>query len=346
MTFYYSIFLVLFAFYILSAEESQKKLLYVFSALLLIIIAGFRSIHTDRDYATYVSYIQKIDQLQLVQLEPTFFLITRIGYTLGNPIMVPFVIYAILGVGLKFKAIAELTEFWFLSVIIYFSYYFFLHEMTEIRVGVSSAILLLSIKDIYNRNLLPFVLKMVLGILFHYSFLVFGAFYLLNPRRLKPVFFYLIITLAYLLYFSGFDSLMLIRLIPLPFIQMKIDAYRSLMAAGNHLAINVLNVLLIYRLIFMGILLWKHKLLESFNKYSTLLIKIYSWSLFFLVFLASMPVLAFRVNQLLCVVEIILWPFILYLVKEKHLAVILVVLTALGFITMELFYNQLVAPYF
>lgn len=346
MIFYYSIFMVLFAFYMLSAEETQKKLLYTISGFLLTIIAGFRSIHTDRDYATYVSYIQKIDQLQLVQLEPSFFLITKLGYFLGHPITVVFLVYAILGVGLKFKAITALTEFWFLSIIIYFSYYFFMHEMTEIRVGVSSAILLLSIKDIYKRNLVGFVVKMALGVFFHYSFLVFGAFYFLNPKRLKPVIFYVIIGFAYLLYFSGFDSLTLIRLIPLPFIQTKIDAYRSLMAAGSHLEINVLNVLLIYRLIFMVVLLVSYKLLATYNKYSIILIKIYSFSIFFLVFLASMPVLAFRVNQLLCIVEIILWPFIIYLVKEKHLAVVLVVLTALGFITLELFYNQLVAPYF
>jgi hypothetical protein len=330
----------------LSAEDAQKRLLFVLSGVFLTIIAGFRSMNVDRDYGTYVGYIKNIDQISLVQLEPTFFLITKIAYLTIYPATTLFLIYAILGVGLKFKAISELTEFWFLSVIIYFSYYFLMHEMTEVRVGVGSAILLLSIKDIYNRNLLSFTLKLIIGTLFHYSFMIFAVFYLVNPTKLKPAFFYIIVGLSYLLYFSRFDSLTLVQLIPLPFIQMKIDAYRALMAGGEHLDINVLNVLMIYRLLFMVVLLWKYKLLAESNKYSLILIKIYCWSLFCLVFLASVPVLAFRVNQLLCIVEIILWPFIIYLLKERHLAVIIVVLTGLGMITVELFYNQLVLPYF
>lgn len=346
MFFYYVIFFLLLTFYLFGIEEDRKRIFFVLSALLLICVAGFRGSHVDRDYLTYVSYINDLDNKSMIMIEPTFFLISYVSLLTINPPLTLFLIFAIIGVTLKFKAISELTEFWFLSVIIYFSYYFLVHEMTQVRIGVSSGILLLSVKDIYNRKFPAFLLKIVIGALFHYSFLIFFIFYFINPQKLKPIFFYALIVLGYVVHYSGFNTISLLKIIPIYFIQVKIDNYLLLMGEGSFLDINVVNILMIYRIAFMGVLLWKYELLQKANKYAIILIKLYSWSLFFLVFLARMPVMAFRVNQLLCIVEIILWPFILYMVREKYLAVIIVVLTGLGMITIELVYNQLVLSYF
>ena len=117
------------------------------------------------------------------------------------------------------------------------------------------------------------------------------------------------------------------------------------MDQGENLAINVFNILMILRVVYMFILIYKAEMLQKINIYSTVLIKIYSWSLFCLVLLASMPVMAFRVNQLVGIVEIILWPFMLYMFKEKYVIFPVVLLVALGMISIELFYNGLISAY-
>lgn len=344
MYFYYLIFALLFFFSFIK-ENKTRFFFYIFSVVLLIIIAGLRGNYVDRDYMTYISYLEDIDVISLVQVEPTFFLIVHISLLVGSPVIL-FLIYAIIGVSIKAKAIVNLTEFWFLSLIIYFSYYFLLHEMTQMRVGVSAGILLLTVPDIYNRKLGPFLLKIFLGFLFHYSMLAFLPFYFLEGKKINKVLYFGGIVLVYGLFFLGLNVFEILSLFPLGFIQEKLDNYQYLMSLGEHLEINVFNVLIFIRFLYMIILIYQTELLQKINVYSVVLIKIYSWSLFCLVFLASMPVLAFRVNQLLCIVEIILWPFILYMFKEKGVALLVFFLVTLGMMSIELFYNGLISAYF
>lgn len=332
------------AFFSFIKDNKTKFFFYIFSVVLLIIIAGLRGNYVDRDYMTYISYLKNIDVISLVQVEPTFFLISNISFLVGSPVIL-FLIYAIIGVSIKAKAIVNLTEFWFLSLIIYFSYYFLLHEMTQIRVGVSAGILLLAVPDIYNRKLVPFLLKILIGFLFHYSMIIFLPFYFLEKQKLNKVLYCGGILFVYLLFFLGVNAFTLFAYVPIAFLQEKISTYQLLMDQGENLAINVFNILMILRVIYMFILIYKAEMLQKINIYSTVLIKIYSWSLFCLVLLASMPVMAFRVNQLLGIVEIILWPFMLYMFKEKYVIFPVVLLVALGMISIELFYNGLISAY-
>lgn len=333
--------MVLFSFL---RDDKTRNLFFIFSVILLIFFAGFRGDYVDRDYVTYLSYLKIIDTISLIQVEPTFFLIAHISLLLGSSIMF-FMIYAIIGVSIKAKAIVNLTEFWFLSLIIYFSYYFLLHEMTQIRVGVSAGILLLAVPDIYNRKLVPFLLKILIGFLFHYSMIIFLPFYFLEKQKLNKVLYCGGILFVYLLFFLGVNAFTLFSYVPIAFLQEKISTYQLLMDQGENLAINVFNILMILRVVYMFILIYKAEMLQKINIYSTVLIKIYSWSLFCLVLLASMPVMAFRVNQLLGIVEIILWPFMLYMFKEKYVIFPVVLLVALGMISIELFYNGLISAY-
>ncbi|OXG08762.1 EpsG-like putative glucosyltransferase [Flavobacterium araucananum] len=344
MYFYYLIF-ALFVLFSLITDTKTKKSFFVFSTFLLIVIAAFRGDNVDRDYLTYISYLKDLDNLSLIQLEPTFFIIAHISLLLGSSVIL-FIIYAIVGVSIKAKAITNLTQFWFLSLIIYFSYYFLLHEMTQVRVGVSAGILLLAVPDIYNRKLTPFLLKVLIGCLFHYSMIVFLPFYFLGGTKINKIFYLGGIIFVYVFYFLGLNVFSILSLIPLGFLQVKIDSYQILMDQDKNVEINVINILMILRVFYMIILIYKQELLQSINVYSTVLIKIYSWSLFCLVLLASMPVMAFRVNQLLCIVEIILWPFMIYLFREKYLMTSIVLLVALGMLSIELFYNGLISAYF
>lgn len=97
-----------------------------------------------------------------ISIEPTFEIIS---YLTNFNERIVFFIYA-LAVSIKFLAIRQISKFPFLSIFTYISLYFVLLEMTQIRAGVAIGIFLLSIKDIYNRNLINFSLKIIAATLF------------------------------------------------------------------------------------------------------------------------------------------------------------------------------------
>lgn len=345
MWFYYLVLLLILLLYLSTLASRYKKLFYYFSGLVLVLVAGLRGPGIDADMITYYDYYRLLPHLSLIQVEPTFQLIGYAVKLLFNNIIFLFIIYAILGVGIKLLAIERLSQLYLLSLLMYFSYYFLLHEMTQIRVGVASAFLLLSIPDIYNRNLKGYGLKMLAGCLFHYSLLFFIPFYLLAPRKINLPFYFFVIICGYLAYFSGIHLVNLFKLIPIAFISSKISTYQMLLAQHIHAAIDIFNVVFLFRVCLCLLFLFKWKVLFKQNEYSIVLIKIYSFSIFFFVALADLPVLAARVNQLLAIVEIILIPFIVYLFKPKIYAILAVVLIACGLLSLKLLYGELVNPY-
>jgi hypothetical protein len=109
------------------------------TALILILIAGLRPIGLDRDSITYVEMIQSYTDVNLLALEPAFWIIKWFNdnFFSGN-VHTFFLIYAILGVFIKFLAIKRLSKLPWLSVGTYLSLYFILHEMAQIRAGVAA----------------------------------------------------------------------------------------------------------------------------------------------------------------------------------------------------------------
>lgn len=137
----------------LSSKSSNS--LYIILVICLVCVAGFRSGSTLPDYATYAGYYSNVVAGQLSYfIEISFVLLAKLSnIILADNSIVLFVIYAIIGVSLKTYAIKKLTPLFFLSLLIYISNYFILHEMIQIRAGVATAFILLSIVPLYDRSI-------------------------------------------------------------------------------------------------------------------------------------------------------------------------------------------------
>ena len=346
MWFYYAIYFSLVIAFYIAIRYDKQNYVYIVCLLGLSLISGLRPSTCCADYLNYVDYYNDIDNRNIIQLEPTFFFISKTVKFIFNSSIGLFVIYAFLGIFLKGLAFKKLSRLYLLSLVIYSSTYFLRHEMTQIRVGIASAILLLSIPTIYEKDWVKFVLLLITGTMFHYSFLIFSFFYFLNTKTLNPVFYVGLLVTAYLAFFLKINVISILGAIPIEFISGKISAYSNLLEAGVDTKINVFNILIIFRICFISILIWKRNFLYKKNKYSIILIKIYAFSVFFFVFFFSLPVFAFRMNELIGVVEIILVPFIVYLLKEKYIAFIIVILTGLMFMSIDIWYNKMISTYF
>jgi hypothetical protein len=333
-------FLIFFLLCILCLVEiKQQYKIGFFIVVLLILFAGFRG-SVDNDYDTYEMMYNKISNNINVNIEPTFYFITDFVNYLQSNISLLILIYSIIGVSLKTIALSRLSEFWLYSILVYFSFFFILHEMTQIRVGIASAFILFSIQPLKKNQLLHFFALITLGTLFHYSTLLILPVLFLNKNSISKGF-YVLIPFGFLIHFSSINPLYILEYLPIESFSLKFNTYKYL---STNQSINPFGVWNILRCVFCLILLYNWKYLQSKNEYSVILIKFYILSVFCLLSFSKIPTFASRISDLYAIVEVILIPFIFYLLKDSKTkyAVIMIFLTSFTMLLLSIFHINLI----
>jgi hypothetical protein len=312
--------------------------------ILLFLVAAFRDGNAVRDYATYIDYYNN-NTIKL-NIEISFFVIAWIvRHIFFDNVLFLFIIYALFGVGLNLNAIRELTALSFLSLLIYISNFYVLHELTQIRVGVATGFLLMCIKPLYERNLKFFLLFATCAALFHYSGLLVFFLWVLKGNRINKYAYAVVVPLAYIFYFLNISLVeMFIQFIPIGNVQEKYVTYKLLQQqrVDTFNEINVFNFVFLAKCLIFYIILLKSKLVATKNKYTFLLLKIEALSLASFVLFSATPIFAFRIYELFGVVEIILIPFIYYVFKSKILSKAMIVFIGLCLLLIIIFYNHLI----
>lgn len=313
----------------------KSKIIFLLIGLTLVLTAGFREVGLDRDSRSYAQSINSIESYRdadLLKTEPSFWVVSYVArYLFDDPVTGTFLIFALVGVGVKLYAIYRLSIMPYLSIFVYLCFYFILHEMTQIRVGAASAIFLLAIPDIYNKNLAKFLLKTLIAVMFHYLAIIMLPLYFLNGHKINKKLYLLLPLIGILCVFLPFLGSSILRgVIPfLPkFLSYKIDVYSGLMGLEGH---NVFNTLY---LSFIGLHFFCLLNIRAFKcNYDILLIKIFSIMLFLFYSCSFMSVLAFRISEFLGVVLIVLLPHFALCFKQRILSTCVVILySSLAFI--------------
>ena len=341
MLFYYLIYFLLV--YLSYYKFKQEKIIIYGVGLFLILLAGFRG-GIAMDYTVYEDYYRYIINTGFTDVEYSFRIITYAVHYLFNNVIYLFVIYSIIGVIVKFYALKRITEFFFLSVLLYFSHYFILGEMVQIRIGVSYGFILWSIIYIKDKELIKFLSVSLFAIFFHYSAIVMLPFYFINSKRVQNIYFFLI-PLCYILYFININIIDVLEFVDFKIISEKYVKYKLKASVED---INVFNAWQLGRLVISGLFLWKWKLIREKTEYGVIIIKFYVISCFFLVALSKFPTFGFRVSDIFGIVEIIIIPYILYVFKKEQKPIINIIIYFVGFIflSVTIFYNHNLQPYF
>ena len=309
-------------------EHTNAFLMLAVIGIATILIITFRGEHVDNDYGSYKAlfYQQDFD----IYIEPTFLLFKYLARTfMGNNFIYVLLMYALLAVLIKFYSILRLSGFWFFSVLVYLSNIFILQDMTQIRAGVCASILLLSLIPLKNKNHLAFFLLATLATLFHFSGLIIFFLWFLDTENLNRKLWYLIIPICYFAFLSGLNVSNLARLIPIASVQAKLNVYFALQKSGDTLQVNVFSVLILARVLLVYLFMYKLDRLYQNNPFAIISIKIYLLSIGVLVIVADVSTLAFRLNELLSVIEIVAVPLLIYIFKPRIIGQVFVVLFAL-----------------
>lgn len=298
-------------------SDRDKKMLYAIFGIAMIMIAGLREVGSTPDTESYEAmYYAKEGDLTALLREPSFDIITDILQSMSLGINGLFFAYAILAVPIQLGALWKLSKIPLLTLTIYISYYYMIHDMVQIRCAVASGLFLWAIYFYVEQKKLISLLFILLGTFFHYSAIAgLLMFFFGNgfPKWQKYIL-YSIVPIGIIVYFTHID---IFSIIPDEWGGLKLMKYRTMREkglddelAGWKFERNLLiwmNIVLYYACIYYHDYLVKH------FKYTTIAIKLQGIGFCFLFFVNALSqVVGNRMNDYFSVASVLLWTASVY----------------------------------
>lgn len=196
-------------------------------------------------------------------------------------------------------------------------------DFTQVRASVATGIFLFSLNSLYNHNRKYWV-YVIVACLFHISSLLMIPLWLISPYKIKKQMWIGLLIISYIMALYKIDFIDLIGLIPIEHIQSKFEMYKSFQEFGDYSA-NIFSLLHLSRIILWGLLLWKSDLIFLKNRYVYLLLKIMALSLVALPLFSLNIAAALRIMEYYGIVEIILFPMLLYTIKPTFVSKVILV---------------------
>lgn len=327
-------------------KQPYKKGHLIIITIILILLAAFRSENVGHDYMVYAENFKNYEYLNFFSLEPSFYIISYLIHEfLSGNIFYLFFIYAIISTTILYFAIIKNSKFLVISFLLYYSNYFILHEMIQIRTAVACNLFLLGLYFLYNKNIYKYILLATFATFFHYSAMIMFLVPLINKNNLNKNIYYGLLIIPIILIFFNYDIIEILSKIPIPIIAFKVETYKDLMRMSIFDTINVFNYQQIFRLIVSMLLVFYSNNFVKHDEKANLFIKIYviSVSSFFL--LSPIPVFAFRISEFLGIVEPVVLTYFIYLIKPKFVPKVILVLISLGFLLFNIYYNNFINEY-
>lgn len=330
----------------------EKKNVLIIITVLLGLFAGLKGAEVSKDYFTYQRMFDYINELRsdrfFSNYEPGFSLIVvgarhLFSVNYGVAIML---FFAIASVSLKIFSFNKLSVNPFLVILFYYSTIFFLHEMTQIRIGLSASIFFFGLYHyLQGRKLLYFFLILIAAS-FHYSAILYLLIFALDNRHLTKVFLVGGLIAAVILGFYKIPFLGLIGNIDIAELSPKLGHYTDIVEEGIAPSINVFNVSNLVTIAFcLYLIIAVPQKIITENKLLNLSLKFVVFSIFMLSFLSGIPTISFRVSELFTIMSIFVFASLQrYLPFKKWNIFITVGIAGLLFY-ISVFHGDLVKPY-
>jgi len=338
-------------------SETNKKHIYLGLLISLIIVATIISSSFSKDSYAYNQMFLYYGasgwdglSTEIYLREPFLLLASKILYNLGFGATLLFFIHAAISLPVKFFLIDKHSKDKFLSLAYFFSYFFILHDCTQLRFGMAVAFAYLGLHYLAdNRKLIFSGIVTVSAVLFHNAIIVFIVMLLFTSKRSLSWLLGMVIV-SIMLYSLNLNVVMLdfVGSI-LDYFDMwgegtrlnKLHAYLSKPSSDMHLGIFSRHGLLIY---FFGIVIFKYR--NEFNKYETLCYNAFILSVISWILLKDSMDLQVRANDMFGFSLVFLIPYahkrLSEYVGEKN-AYILLILFFVAYLAKFVFYNKMVS---
>lgn len=291
----------------ISERKRIGESFFIFSLLLLILFLGLRG-YIGYDWYSYKPNFDKM--VTIGELLKGNTQVLHSGYELGFQIYTSFIktltnnyfIYNFINVSVDFIilyfVIKRFSKYPILSLLLFFGIYGVALEIDMIRNAKSIMLFLLSIKYIEERKILNFGVLNILGILFHYSSILYlPMYFILNVKWNKKFILFLFI-LGNVYYLS--DTRIVMRIIKeyntfLPIgIGAKLSGYFSIIPLDFPLGFS----LYYFERVIMFLLCWFVSDNLKNKKYGNIMLNSLYISIFFFLYLSEFSIVAMRFGLL------------------------------------------------
>lgn len=288
----------------------NTKIFLILSGIALILIATYRpSIMPD-----YVNYLHAFKKGETIRFEVAYDGLIRLYSKHELDFICLLYTSACLSVSLKIYAISKETSLIWTTMLLYLSHFFILHDMIQMRAAIASGLLLVSIRFLTSRQLIPFLIICGIAVCFHYSALIIIPLWFINKSKAYKKFYMYLIPVSYALALAGIFFTEFIKYIPLGSVNYLLNMYSGTING----TINIFNTIQIMRCIICIWFWFKLDYIQQLNENLLIILKIYTIALALMVLFSSLPVAAFRLSELLLIVEILLVPYLTYTVSFQH----------------------------
>ncbi len=321
----------------------------------LTLFAGLRGISVSRDYLPYLNsfnYIVHSNDTQnsalLPIIEPGFVFIVKICYLFFNdnaPAAI-MLIFAALSISIKFFTFRKLAFNPFIVLLLYYSHYFFIQEMTQIRNGLACSFFFLAIYFHLKNDKIKIFACILFATLFHNSAILYLLLFFIRKDKLNA--------LLYGAIFLGAILLGLIRLpllsfilpnVDLALISTKLTTYADTADTPVYDKIRFFNVLNSCNVILTAYIFFYCVRNEIKDARLFLFLKCNIISIFIYGLLIDIPSIAARSTELLGAVFPLLFAYAVKLPPFKRWNILFLIGIASVYFYINLFYGNLVNPY-
>jgi hypothetical protein len=328
----------LFAIFDTGKKSELKLFILIIIVILLVFITGFREEEYVTDYSNYKIMYEKDFSL----VEPSFLFIKYIFKTLLNAQIQWFMLfYALLAISIKMIALKEMTNYLFLSLMVFAGDLFLQQDFTQIRAAVAISFMLLSLKYVYSRERIKFFLCYIFAVFFHFSALIMIVVWFFDRNKINVMLCFTLIIICFLLAIIKFNPMIIFTYIPISYVQRKVISY-VLLNQGKDVSANIFGVYSIIKLFLLCILLTKHNIIIKYNKYSYILLKIQLLSSLSLLIFSQNIAAALRISEFFSIAEVVLFPLLPLVFKTKIIARITLFVIFSCMIALRIFRHKLI----
>lgn len=316
-------------------NRKKYKYRYLFFHVLLFIsfLVAIRIFGTGADYFAYKKIFSSSDRF----IEPFFYLLKNVNlYFFHGDVFYIYFFSCFIALLLKYKFFLNYARNLSLTLLFYFSTFFFLHEYTQIRAAIAIGIFFVSIEDIIYHRPKHFLFKTILACMFHFSSIIMIIIYLYCNCLKKKKKFY--IMLPWTLF--AIDIILLMLNIKIDFRELLDIIFAVNMRKNNMLidymyrhlghfdsGLTIFNKVYISLLCILSFIYYCYNGFidrEYFNEFCIFKILTFSAVSFYFLINFPFPVVVSRVSEYTFPLISVLLPNTITRIKEKYLFILFI----------------------
>lgn len=302
--------------------KAISKVLYIFLAVIFLLVAGFREVGFDYEMYKYLYVTFKSKNWY----QESLYYSLEVGYAYINHIAPSFqilvVVITTVIISVFFSFIYKNTKYPFLAIFVYFGIFFYTSLMGQYRQAFALGMVLLAINNIENRK--KFLLFIIIAFSFHYTSVV-ALILLFVPQKLYKFKYYI---------FALLISIFIAIVFPILFSRIAsltsyLDAKSSFYEDADYKQITGINSVMMIRFFLFCVCFYFRKDLSKIPKMH-FFINIYFLSLIIYIVFSFMTAMASRASVYFSFFEIILATNLLYVLRKNlllYIAVLSLVVT-------------------